>query len=37
MTFEMKKEPAKRWLIFPIEEWRITSITNIPSGGLDVD
>lgn len=39
VTFKMRREPGRRYLIFPDEHWRIVSVVNLPPlpGGLDDD
>jgi hypothetical protein len=34
MRLELRKEARRHWLVFPVDEWKITSISNVPRGGL---
>lgn len=34
-TIELAREDARRWWVFPVSQWRITSLPNLPIPALD--
>lgn len=34
VNFELKKEPARRFLVFPVQAWRVSRISGLPAGSV---